>query len=387
MSGSRRFTTVVLDSTEITLIPAGRSRAVEVFPWSPDAPDALGDSIRTRAPSSAGFVCVVGLGLLDIAEPDLPPLDAMSRRSLVWRDADRYFPIDGAVAASLDQRFAFAVRESLFTSWISALESIAPVRVVVAAPQVVAHLVGTGSLVVPAGADERGVLRVKDGVIQQVRRAPLESTDAPRESDGARTVHSAEIARAAAEWADAPVERQLLDAKLAAQLSGRGRRRWVRSAALLAASLVLLMWSADRARDATLSALRAEAQTRSTDAAPAERALTRLGNARTELELLRDADGRSTSPDAPLAVLAELGRVLPRDAFVQRLQWDGRGWRVDGTADNAPRLVPLLDGDARFRDVRIVAPSQRFLDVGRARESFAISFRMRATGGGANGAP
>jgi hypothetical protein len=49
--------------------------------------------------------------------------------------------------------------------------------------------------------------------------------------------------------------------------------------------------------------------------------------------------------------------------------------------------VPLLDADSRFRDVRIAAASQRFLDAGRQRESFAISFRMKAADGGARGTP
>ena len=72
--------------------------------------------------------------------------------------------------------------------------------------------------------------------------------------------------------------------------------------------------------------------------------------------------------------------------FVQRLDWDGTVWRIEGSAANAPAIVPMLDSDALFSDVRIVAATTRFLDMGRQRESFSISFQTRHSGG-ANGAP
>jgi hypothetical protein len=53
-------------------------------------------------------------------------------------------------------------------------------------------------------------------------------------------------------------------------------------------------------------------------------------------------------------------------------------WRIDGSALDAPRIVPLLDSSPAFDDVRIVAASTRFLDRGQQRESFSIAFRTRS---------
>ena len=104
------------------------------------------------------------------------------------------------------------------------------------------------------------------------------------------------------------------------------------------------------------------------------------------IQLLRVADSLNSAGTTPSAILARLGALLPKDAFVQRLDWDGNAWRIDGSASDAPRIVPLLDADAYFSDVRIVAASTRFLDAGKQRESFSIAFRAKSpTSGGRSG--
>ena len=203
-----------------------------------------------------------------------------------------------------------------------------------------------------------------------------------------RVVTSAELGRDALHRVDAPLDAQLLDAALRQSMSRSRQRRWVWSGVFAAAALAALVWSAGHWRDRTLAALQSEIVQLERRAEPALGALARAERAQAEQAVLRDAAARERSPDAPLTVLAQLTRVLPRDAFVQRLEWDGAQWRVEGTADHAPALVPMLDGDAHFASVRIVAPSQRFLDMGRQRETFAMSFRMRAPSdrdGGAHG--
>ena len=87
------------------------------------------------------------------------------------------------------------------------------------------------------------------------------------------------------------------------------------------------------------------------------------------------ADRGAARADAPPAVLARLGAVLPRDAFMQRLEWTGTEWRIDGSANDAAALVPLLDADAAFVNVRAAAPSTRYLENGRPRSSFSIVFQ------------
>ena len=362
-----------------------------VVSWSPDAPDAMADALRPLVGTPSSIVMVIGLGLLEVAQPDLPPLDPDARRALLWRDADRYFPVDEPIAVLCADAFAFGVPARLLRSWMQALGGLGRVRTVVTAPQVAASIVNNGAFIVPAGVDERGLVTVSNGRLTGVRRVPLAAADdsAPSRTKetAAATADLAAMGREAARWTNAPLTAQLLDASLARQLRRERQQRWVVSGATAVASLVLLLWSAGRWRDAELRALDAVAVELGERAQPAMRAEARRARAQSELALLATAADAQHAPDAPLAVLSQLTRVLPRDAFVQRLEWDGALWRVDGTADNARRLVPLLDGDARFQDVRIATASQRFLDEGRQRESFAITFRMRPGAGDGHGTP
>ncbi len=407
---------VVLDTETACVTRSDGDRTGVVVRWSPDAPDALAEALRPLVGAPSAMVLVIGMGLLEIAQPDLPPLSFAARRALLLRDADRYFPVAEPVAVAWSHGFALAMPARLLAAVVRALSSVGPVRAVLTAPEIAMPLVVTGRLELPAGAGERGLLDVVAGTPRAMRRvltahtgvagsAGAESallgashTERPvdRHTDGrrdqvvapVRVVTSAELGRDALHRVDAPLDAQLLDAALRQSMSRSRQRRWVWSGVFAAAALAALVWSAGHWRDRTLAALQSEIVQLERRAEPALGALARAERAQAEQAVLRDAAARERSPDAPLTVLAQLTRVLPRDAFVQRLEWDGAQWRVEGTADHAPALVPMLDGDAHFASVRIVAPSQRFLDMGRQRETFAMSFRMRAPSdrdGGAHG--
>ena len=389
---------LLLDADMVHVLRAsdGAARAIPIT-WSPDDPDAMVDAVRAQVGAPSAIVIVVGLGWLEIAQPDLPPMGAEARRAVLWRDADRYFPIEEPVAVVCADTFALALPVRRLERWVRAIRALGPVRAIVTAPQLCARLADTGAWALAAGASERGVTRVRDGLLVDVRREPTDGAHGAHDAHGAHGAHDAvealpvaspdALGREALRWLDAPLDAQLLDVPHATDIRRARRRRWITSGVLALASVLVLAWSADRRRDAELAALEASAELLAARAGPAARADARRARAQAELALLADAEQRAVAPDAPLSVLAHLGRLLPRDVVVQRLEWNGQQWRLEGTADNAPRLVPLLDGDARFRDVRIAAASQRFLDVGRQRESFAISFRMRAAVGGTRGAP
>jgi Tfp pilus assembly protein PilN len=387
---------LLLDAKSVRVVRDGRDATPSVsIAWSPDDPVAMADALRAHIGSPSAIVIVVGLGLLEIAEPDLPPMDLGLRRAVLWRDGDRYFPLDEPVAVACADTFAFAVPVRLLERWVRAIRTLGPVRAIVTAPQLCWRLIDTGAWALPAGENEQGVVRVRNGVLVEVRRelsdatGPASSDDASAEArnGGVSLADADAIGREALRWIDAPLDRQLLDVPHADSIRRARQRRWMASAMLAAAAVVVLAWSANRWRDAQLATLVSSAQQLSEHAAPALRAEARRSRALAETKLLADAEQRSRGPEAPLPVLAHLSRVLPRDVVVQRLEWNGQQWRVEGTADNAPRLVPLLDADTHFRDVRIAAASQRFLDAGRQRESFAISFRMRPVTGGARGTP
>ncbi len=360
-------------------------------PWSPDAPDVMVDALRARLGAGSGapstIVLVVGLAFLEVAKPELPPLEVEARRAVLWRDADRYFPITEPVAVVCVGDLALATPARQLEAWVRAIEALGPVKAIVTAPQLGARVLGSGTGSMPAGFGEHGVIQGDEGRLVSARRAPAAAGLASRADAQVPPISMAAVLREALTWSDASLAVQLLDAPLAAGLRRSRQRRLLASLALAAVSLLALLWSADHRRASQLAALEARAATLAERAAPAMRAEMRRTRAHSELSLLRDADAQGRAPDTPLAVLAALGRVLPRDAFVQRLEWNGQQWRVEGTADDAPRLVPLLDGDAEFRDVRIASASQRFLDAGRPRESFAISFRLRTNPRGSDDTP
>lgn len=376
---------ILLDPTAIGVVTRGIGTVRELT-WSPAAPEAMIDSLRALVGAPSAVVIVVGLGLLEIASPELPPMPPDARRVILWRDADRYFPINEPVAVVSADALALATPARLLSGWVRAISALGPVRAIVTTPQLCARLTPNGECTVPAGVGEVGAVHVRDGALQSVRR--LQSGVSGHAVGSAKPVAATPslLGREAFRWANAPLDAQLLDAVLAEGLQRARARRWLSSVVLAAASIVMLLWSLDRWRDSQLSALEAELTRLAQLATPAMRAEARQARAQAEVRLLTSADRARHAPDAPLTVLSALTRVLPRDAFVQRLEWDGAGWRVEGTADNARRLVPLLDSDAFFRDVRIAAASQRFLDAGRRRESFAISFRVRGGDGGTDGA-
>jgi hypothetical protein len=241
---------------------------------------------------------------------------------------------------------------------------------------------------------------IRDGTVVDVRRRPQAAADIDRTdirttsspSSGRRPVGAtsdtsagapvaadskpvdlAAIARGAATLVDAPLDSMLLDAALHRRFARARRQRWLLSIAGLLAAVVTLAWAADRRRDRQLGEVNARIERLTVAAEPALRAAERLQRARAE-------SGELTARGASSGIVLErLGALLPRDAFIQRLEWDGAVWRIDGSALDAPRIVPLLDASPAFDDVRIVAASTRFLDAGRQRESFSISFRARPT--------
>lgn len=375
MSG---FMAVLLDATRIRAMSSASGAKVVEVAWDPTMPQ---DGVRrlrntVGASSSSSIVLVVGLGFLEIAHPELPPLDAEARRVLLLRDADRYFPLEGEVAVAWQNGFAFAMPERALSSFVGAFEDLGSVDVVLALPHAVARAGTDGVYATDAAPGERGTITLREGAVSEVRRtaAPVgngSADTAPRELDVPRVLLAALNSRLA------PIPDQLLETNLAATFARRQRSRMWRSAALFAAALVASAWIADRLRDRELAHVEEQLAALTTAAAPAQRAALRLDRALTEQRLLASADSLNSSGTTPAAILALLGALLPKDAFLQRLEWDGTAWRIDGSASDAPRIVPLLDADAHFADVRIVAASTRFLDAGKQRESFSIAFRTK----------
>jgi hypothetical protein len=351
--------------------------------WDARAPMAVVDRLRAVGGAPSRIVLIVGTGFLEIARPDLPPMADDARQTLLQRDADRYFPISGSVATSWCDGLAFAMPAATLAEWTRAFGILGPVVTVLALPCACADagLHGTFSARydTEAAVEEVAVLELGHGELRDARRVAGSGVPV-----GASPLDLSQLATACLRMGARAESAQLLDQALSHEMQRRRRNRFWRSTAALAAALVLLAWSADRWRDRSLQALDLEVRSLTGAAVASERALQRLERAATERALLARADSAEASGTSAAQVLARLGALLPADAFVQRLEWDGTAWRIDGSASDAPRLVPLLDGDARFSDVRAVAASTRFLDAGKQRESFSIAFRTRVANRSAN---
>lgn len=364
---------LLLDADFVSVLPRDGAATATRVPWRPDAPLQLVDDLRSAFGAPSALVVIVGLAFLEIAEPQLPPVPNDVRVRMLQRDSDRYFALREPAAVATDGAVAFAMPSALLASWLEALALWSPVRAVVTVAQAAALSGLDGRWTVDAGADSTGQLTIREGRVQEARRARGNREGAER------MLTIVDVAGGAWRASAGALDLQLLDATMRERVREQRARRWWQSAAFAAAALVLLAWSADRWRERQLLALRQEALTLEQSTAGARAAQERLLRAQGEQATIAAADRRAVLADAPPAVLARLGALLPSDAFIQRLEWNGTEWRIDGSANDAAALVPLLDADAQFVGVRAAAPSMRYLENGRSRSSFSIVFQTAAT--------
>jgi len=125
---------LLLDADAVRVVRDGDDATpTAAIAWSPDDPAAMVDAVRAHVGSPSAIVIVVGLGLLEIAQPDLPPMEVGARRAVLWRDGDRYFPIEEPVAVACADAFAFAVPVRLLERWVRAIRTLGPVRAIASA--------------------------------------------------------------------------------------------------------------------------------------------------------------------------------------------------------------------------------------------------------------
>jgi hypothetical protein len=297
-------------------------------------------------------------------------------------EPDRFFPVDEPVVVALldDQGLAFGADAARVERWLRAFEDWAPVESVEAAPVAAARIArpsDEGLFALPAAPDEHGLVQIVGGRPVSARRVP-EGVDVP----AARALPAPAgvpvdfvTALGAARGVDGSIDTMLMPDRHAARTRTRRLGRLASTAAACALATLVALWALDRSRGRALAALDDEIA-RTTLAA--ERALAlrdTLGALDLEAAALIDLD--VARPD-PLPVLAALSQRLPRGATVLSLRSSGGDWQIDGTATDAAALVPLLDQDERFQDVRVLAASSRFREGERTYETFSIAFRALA---------
>jgi len=120
-------------------------------------------------------------------------------------------------------------------------------------------------------------------------------------------------------------------------------------------------------------------------AAEAQRARLRADNAvamRKELDDLlqsrRSLRERKLNARSTVAILEELTRLLPDDAWIADLQIDGDEVRLTGYATAAASLIGLIDASPRFQTPRFLSPVTH--DGRLAKERFSLAFELERGG-------
>jgi general secretion pathway protein L len=95
-----------------------------------------------------------------------------------------------------------------------------------------------------------------------------------------------------------------------------------------------------------------------------------LASIRGEIALLSRLQGRRGEI---LQVLDELSRIVPDTAYLSAFRYRAAGIEIQGSAENASNLVPVLERSPFLRDVGFTAPSNRGRDN---RETFSLKAEL-----------
>jgi Tfp pilus assembly protein PilN len=91
-----------------------------------------------------------------------------------------------------------------------------------------------------------------------------------------------------------------------------------------------------------------------------------LQKARKEMSFFTDFDRRKGET---LRILDELSKTIPANAYLSNLRYRGGNLEIQGSAENASALIPLLERSPLFENVGFNAPSNRGRDN---RETFSL---------------
>jgi Tfp pilus assembly protein PilN len=160
-------------------------------------------------------------------------------------------------------------------------------------------------------------------------------------------------------------------------IRSRRMRTLYASAVALGLALVGALFALDYARATYEARLDRAIAVAEQEAQPGLALRRRLAGLEREAQLLRAS---ATTTDAAQA-LAALSELLPRSVVVTRLRMMGDEWQASGRArgGDAAAVVPALERDSRFSDVRMTSPSTRFREDAGEFESFSVAFRVRSS--------
>ncbi|GBC60193.1 hypothetical protein DENIS_1144 [Desulfonema ishimotonii] len=107
----------------------------------------------------------------------------------------------------------------------------------------------------------------------------------------------------------------------------------------------------------------------SAEVAEIDRLRSRIETAETRIEDLRQL---SRGQEPVLDILRELTQLMPENTWIQDFSLSEKGGRINGFAESASELIPLLEGSPLFRDVVFLAAITRNKD---GKERFSIGLQ------------
>lgn len=307
-------------------------------------------------------------------EVALPPMREHEVRTVLVRDAARYFPVlrTARVVATRALRpgawFASdadgAVLDAISTAAHAAgFHSVRFVPAVGAWAHAAANTTGRVFVV----DDEAAVLDARAGLLTRLRRCRVADIGA----QGARADDALPLAARHAPWC---TERELVSAAAQSVRTARAqrvtRRLIIACAAALAAAVALQSWGAQR-HVARIEAQRVDARPTMVPLLAARDSLALVTDALAEMSR---AAGRTPSWSNRLWALSS---VLPADAQFTSWRGEGDSVVVEGRADDVAAVIAKLHTGTGVDAVRSIAP---ITDGGAEGASFSVRVRFRAGG-------
>ena len=346
--------------------------------------DRLEDAVRALEEHTVGvrrIAVAVGLPLLTTKRVKLPALSPTERRNILMLEPDRFFAdrSHGFVpAVRADSDLVFAMQDDLLAEWVRALERIAPVDLVEAAPTSLARTLAQAGVRDGVVHVDGGFIVLADGRVDAARHIYGDAPDA--------TVTVPAIGEVPAPFATAygvalaDDERRDFATTLVAPdhaeaIRGRRRRELSLAGAAAALALIFALTSLDASRDRAVSAVETGLVGLRQRAAPALALETELETHAQRARAIRELEAERPMR---LSVLLALSRQLPPGAFVRGIRGSGSEWQLDGYAPSASSVVASLGASPAFKGVHFLSAMDHAQVGHQSYESFALAFRFVA---------
>ncbi len=411
-----------------------RVETIEVS-WDPEQPVEALAFLRERLGSARHVSVAIDLPLLRTKRLSLPPIPGEEKRKLLGMEPDRFFATRGGdlvFAVSGGDDLVFAVPEELAMVWREGLKEVGPLESMEPSPRAVMRAfrksgLDTAVVLLDHQDGSLGLLDIHKGALRQSRRLfrgidalpealeRLESSDSEGAGAGegegdaggspVRTVflHPWDDVRArelvektgSLEVIPAPDpggagseflvaygtllgggdawRESFLTPEIEGRLQGRRHIRLGVATVAFVVALVFAGQSLDRSRERALSRLDtriSSLQERASRALDLQARARALGAEMTALDSIQ-----AHRPD-PLTGILRLTERLPEEAWIRSLQTTGADLEINGWARNAAALIPILENDPHFRDVRFLSGTSRTQMDGETYDLFALALRV-----------